>query len=119
MITQVSAVGCNHCGRRSFLIPIGLQGRRTHRGSVEERSEQLGRNIPDPHSAAPGRGSTAPDLREDEDRGPGVQGHSETAPERTLGDSQDDGGADDLIRSGKSRGKSWCSDCATTQTDLY
>ena len=58
-----------------------------HRGTVEERSELPDRITPNLHSG--GR-------------------HSETAPEHTFDDGQDDGdgAADDLIRSGGSKGKS-------------
>ena len=71
MTTQVSAVEYSYRHRRLFSIPIGLQGQHIHRDLVEERSDR-------------------------EDRGPGVQQHSETTPDP----------ADDLIRSGTSKGES-------------
>ena len=92
-------------------IPIGLRGR-THRGSVEERSERPDDRItPDLHSA--GTDSNTRNQREHEDRGSDVQRHSETAPEHTFDDGQDGGVVDDLIRSGGSRGKSWYSGYTT------
>ena len=60
-------------------------------GSAEAQSEQLGRNTPEFRSVE--RDS---DWREQEVQGKGVQQPSETAP----------GDADDLIQSGRSRGKS-------------
>ena len=88
-----------------FLTLIGPQEQgRTHRVSVEERREQLYRNTPDLRSSE--GGSTSLDRREHADGGLGIQPPSETAPERALGDGQDDGDADESIGSGKSRGNS-------------
>ena len=71
---------------------------------MEERREQLAdRNTPDLRSEG---GSTTLDRREHEDGGSGIQPPSETAPERALGDGQDDGDVDGSIGSGKSRGNS-------------
>ena len=71
---------------------------------MEERREQLAdRNTPDLCSEG---GLTALDQREHEDRGSGIQPPSETAPERALGDGQDDGDANQSIGPGKSRGNS-------------
>ena len=79
--------------------PIALQGRGlAHGGSAEERTEQLSCDTPDLHSI---EDSNIRNLREHEDHRLGVQQHSEAAPERRLGSGQD---ADDLTRSGKSRG---------------
>ena len=60
---QVSVVSRSH--RNRHLFPIGLQGcGPAHVGrAVEERSERLGRNTPDLHSAE----------REHVDREPGVE----------------------------------------------
>ena len=71
MTTQVSVVEYSYRRKRLFSIPIGLQGQHIHRDPVEEWSDR-------------------------EDRGAGVQQHSETTPDP----------ADDLIRSGTSGGKS-------------
>ena len=72
---------------------------------MEERREQLAdRNTPDLRSSE--GGSTTLDRREHADGGLGIQPPSETAPERALGDGQDDGDADESIGSGKSRGNS-------------
>jgi len=75
-----------------------------HGGSAEAQNEQLGHNTPDLHSAV--RDSN---RKEHEDRAQGVQQPSESAPERTFGGGQDDEDADDLVQSGRSRGKSWSS----------
>ena len=65
-------------------------------GPAEVRSEQLSPNTPNLHSAE----------REGEGPGQDVQPPSEVTPERTFGGGQDCGDADDLVRSGRSRGKS-------------
>ena len=75
---------------------------------VKERSEKLGRNIPNLHSAE----------REHVDRGPGVQQHSEVTSEHTSGAGHDGGGADDLVGSGKPRGE-LCSAYTAIRTDRY
>ena len=75
---------------------------------MEERSQQLGRNTPNLHSAE----------REYVDRGPGVQQHSEATSEHTSGAGRDGGDADDLARSGKSRGE-LCSVHTAIRTDRY
>ena len=76
--------------------------------TVEERSEQLGRNTPNLHSAE----------REHVDRGPRVQQHSEAISEHTSGVGQDGGDADDLAGSGKSRGE-LCPAYTAIRTDRY
>ena len=76
--------------------------------AIEERSQQLGRNTPNLHSAE----------REYVDRGPGVQQHSGVNSEHTSGAGQDGGDADDLVGSGKSRGES-CSAHTAIRTDRY
>ena len=85
------------------LIPrIAPQGRgHIHRGSAEPQKEQLGHNTPDLHSA--GRDSN---QRGHDDRAQGAQQPPESTPERTFGGGQDDGDADDLVQSGRSRGES-------------
>ena len=75
---------------------------------VKERSEKLGRNIPNLHSAE----------REHVDRGPGVQQHSEVTSEHTSDAGQDSGDGDDLVGSGKSRGE-LCSVYTAIRTDRY
>ena len=60
---------------------------------MEERREQLDRNTPDLRSSE--GGSMTLDRREHEDGGLGIQPPSETAPERALGDGQDDEAADE------------------------
>jgi len=112
--TQVSALGCSCRGQ--CLFPIALQGcGHTNEGSTEALSEQLGRNTPDLHSA---EGDS--NWEEYEGREPIVQ-PSEIAPESTLGDGQDGGGAHDIdqTQSGKSRGKFWCSCYTTIRVDHY
>ena len=105
---QVSVVSRSDWNRRLF--PIALQGRGpAHVGwAVEERSEQLGRNTPNLHSAE----------REHVDRGPGVQQHSEATSEHTSGTGHGGGDADDLVGSGKSRGE-LCSAYTAIRTDRY
>ena len=76
--------------------------------TAEERSEQLGRNTPNLHSAE----------REHVGRGPGVQQHSEAISEHRSGPDQDGGDADDLAGSGKSRGE-LCSAHTAIRTDRY
>ena len=71
---------------------------------MEARNEQLLPGIPSLHSVE--TDSNVRNQREREDRGPSVQRPSEAAPERRCGDGQDDGDADDPLRSGESRGKS-------------
>ena len=75
---------------------------RTHTRRPRSRPEQLSRDTPDLHSIE--KDSNIRNQGEHEDHRPGVQQHSEAAPERTLGSGQDAGDADDLTRSGKSRG---------------
>ena len=70
-----------------------------HGSSAEARSEQLGLDTPDQRSTE----------REHEGRGQGVLPPSETTPECTLGGSQDGGGVDDQVKSGKSKGEPLCS----------
>ena len=105
--TQVSTTYCGYSARHLFFIPIGLQGQRTHKDSVEERSEQLSRNTPNLHPA--GSGSMILNQREHEGRGPGVQQDSEATSNPV----------DDLIRPGTEKGKSRCSCYTTIHTDLY
>ena len=71
---------------------------------MEAQNEQLGPNTPSLHSVE--TDSNVRNQREHEDRGLGIRRPSETAPERRCGDGQDEGDADDPLRSGKSRGKS-------------
>ena len=105
---QVSAV--SRSLRNRHLFPIGLQGcGPAHVGwAVEERSEQLGHNTPNLHSAE----------REHVDRGPGVQQHSEVTSEHRSGAGQDSGDGDDLVGSRKSRGE-LCSAYTAIRTDRY
>ena len=90
-----------------------------HEGTVETRGERLGPNSPNPHPAE--TESNTHDQTEREDRGPGVEEHSETASGRTFGDVQDDRGSDNLVQSGRSKGagKSWCSGHTIVRTDHY
>ena len=76
--------------------------------AVEERSERLGRNTPDLHSAE----------REHVDREPGVELHSEATSEHRSGAGHDGGGADDLAGSGKPRGE-LCSAYTAIRTDRH
>ena len=105
---RVSVVSRSYWNRRLF--PIGLQGRGTAYVGlvVKERSEQLGRNTPNLHSAE----------REHVDRGPGVQQHSEVTSEHRSGAGQDSGDGDDLVGSRKSRGE-LCSAYTAIRTDRY
>ena len=105
---QVSVVSRSH--RNRHLFPIGLQGcGPAHVGrAVEERSERLGRNTPDLHSAE----------REHVDREPGVELHSEATSEHRSGAGHDGGGADDLAGSGKPRGE-FCSPYTAIRADRY
>lgn len=81
-----------------------------HGGSVEAaRSEQLGPNTLDRNTAE----------REHKGHGLDVRQHSEAASERTFGAGQDGGDADDVVRSGRFRGESWCSGYTTIRTDRY
>jgi len=99
-------------------VPTVLQGQgHTHGSSVDSRSEQLGRNVPDHHSAE--RGSQIRSQRKHEDQGPGVQQSSETGPERTFDGGQDGGDTHDLVQSGRSRGKSRCSGYAKVRIDHH
>ena len=75
---------------------------------MEERSEQLGCNTPDLHSAE----------REHVDRGAGVQQHSEATSEHRSGVGRDAGDADNLAGSGKSRGE-LCSAYTAIRADRY
>ena len=75
-------------------------------GSMEVRNEQLGCNTPDFHLAE----------REHEDWGSGVQRPSKINPERTFCCSMD---ADNLVGSGRSKGKSWRSGRMTARTDHH
>ena len=75
---------------------------------VKERSEQLGRNTHNLHSAE----------REHVDRGPGVQQHSEVTSQHTSDVGQDSADGDDLVGSGKSRGE-LCSAYTAIRTDRY
>ena len=84
---------------------------------MEERSEQLGPNTPDLHSAE--ADSNIRNQREYKDRGLGAQQRSETASERIFGGGQDDGDSDGLVQSGRSRGKSWYSDYTTVHVDHH
>ena len=76
---------------------------------MEERSDQLSRDTPDLHSTEGGR----------EDRGSGVQRHSEATSGPTFGGGQDGGDADYPIELGRSRGESWCFVCTTIHPDRY
>ena len=76
--------------------------------AVKERSEQLGHDTPNLHSAE----------RKQVDRGPGVQQHSEATSEHRSGAGHDGGGADDLAGSGKPRGE-LCSAYTAIRTDRY
>jgi len=77
--------GCSCLDRRLFPFPIALQGRgQAHGGSAEAQNEQLDHNTPKLHSAE--RDSEIRDQTGHEDQGPG----------------------DNLVQSGKSRGKSRC-----------
>ena len=86
-----------------------------HRGSAEARSEQLGCSPPDLHSTENSRIHN----QEYEGHGLGVQQPSETTPQRTFGGGQDGRIADDLVQSGKSKGKSRCCSYAAIRTDHY
>ena len=57
--------------------------------------------------------------KEHEGRGPGVRQHSEATSERTFGDGQDHGDSDDVVRPGRSKGKSLCSAYNMVCTDHY
>ena len=72
---------------------------------MEARSEQLGPSTPSLHSVEADSNIRNPKI-EHEGHGLGVQRPSETAPEHRCDDGQDDGDADDPLRSGKSKGKS-------------
>lgn len=115
---QVSAVGCGYWGGHLSLVLIAPQGRgHIDAGSAPPRSEQRGCNTPDPPSA--GKDSKILNWRGHEDRGPGVRQPSKTASERTLSGGQDGGDADDLVQSGRSRGKSRCSGYTMVRVDHY
>ena len=90
-----------------------------HEGTVEARGERLGPSSPDLHSAE--TESNTRDQTEGEDRGPGVEEHSESTSGRTFGDVQDDRSSDNLVQSGRSKGagKSWCSGHTIVRTDHY
>ena len=80
---------------------MALQGGgHTHTGSALLRSEQLGRNTPDPHSA--GKDPKILNQRGREDWGPGIWQLLKTIVKRTLGGNQDGGDADDPVQSGRS-----------------
>ena len=89
-------------GRCLFPVPIALRGH-THGGSTGVRSEQLGRNTSDLRPVS--RDSTVRIQGEHEDRESGVQHHSEVTSERTPDSGWDDGDADDLVRSERSKGE--------------
>ena len=84
---------------------------------MEQRSEQLGPNALDLHSA--GTDPNTRDQREREDRGPGARQHLGTASERTFGGGQDDEDSDDPFQSGSSKGGSWCSGYIVVRADHY
>ena len=108
----MSVVGCSYWGWYLFPVPIALQ-----EGSTEAPNEQLGHDSPDPHSVE--SHSETRNRWEDGDLGSGVRQLSETVPELTLGGSQDGGDAHDLVRSGSSGGKAWCSDNTLVRIDRY
>ena len=57
--------------------------------------------------------------KEHEGRRPGVRQHPETTSERTFGDGQDHGDSDDVVRSGRSKGKYLCSAYNVVCIDHY
>jgi len=94
---------------------VALQGREhTHEGSAGARSEQLGHDTPDFYPDK--RDPDTRDWEGHEDREPGIQRPSETAPECTSGGDQDGGDVDDLAQS---RGKSCCFWYTTVHIDHY
>ena len=90
---------------------------RADEGSVDARSERLGRSTPDPHSAE--KDSQILIQVESKDRGPGVRQSSEAPPERTSNDSQDGVDAYGLVRSERSRGECLHSSYTTICVDRY
>ena len=84
---------------------------------MEQRSEQLGANALDLHSA--GTDPNTRDRRERKDRGPGAQQHLGAAPERTFGGGQDDEDSDDSVQSGRSKSESWCSGYTIVRADHH
>ena len=82
------------------------------------RSEQLGPNTPDLHSA-----EGDPEIRNQNNcgtRSPGIQQPSEAAPERTSGSGQEyGGGADDPVQPVRSKGKSSRFNYTATLTNHY
>ena len=84
---------------------------------MEQRSEQLGANALDLHSA--GTDPNTRDQRECKGHGPGAQQHLGTAPERTFGGGQDDEDSDDPVQSGRSKGESWCSGYTIVRADHH
>ena len=113
-----------NASERGRLWPLGLvlipriapQGRgQTHRGPAEARSEKLIRNTPVPYYA--GRDSKVLNRRDHEGQGPDAWQPSETAPKRIFGGGRDGGDAHDLVQSGRSRGKPWCSGYAIVRID--
>jgi len=84
---------------------------------VDSRREQLGRNVPDLHSAE--RGLKIRGQKKHEDQGPGVQQSSETGPEHSFDGGQDGGDTHDLVQSGRSRCKSRCFGYAKVRIDHH
>ena len=116
--TRVSTIGCSYWDRRLLIPRIAPQGRgQTHRGSAEAQSEQPVRNTPNPHSTE--RDPKILNRREYDGRGPGARQPSEVVPERIFGGGGDGGDARDLIQSGRSRGKPWCSGYSMVRLNHY
>jgi len=89
----------------------------THGGSAGAQSKKLDRGTPDLH-----RDESDSDIRnwrEHEDQEPGVLRPQESASERTSGSDQDGGDAQNVVQSGKPRGKFWCSGYTIVRIDLY
>jgi len=96
-------------------VPVAPQQGHTRMRSAETQSEQLDRSTPG--LRYDDRDLTIRDRGEHEDRVPGVQRPLDTVPKRTSGGGQDTGGAHETVQSGKSRGKSPCSDYTITRVD--
>ena len=86
-------------------------------GSAGARSGEFGRSNPDLHTDE--SDSDIRNQREHEDQEPGVLRPPESAPERTSGSDQDGGDAQNVVQSGKPRGKFWCFGYTIVRIDLY
>jgi len=85
--------------------------------SAGARSGEFGRSNPDLHTDE--GDSDIRNRREHGDRGPGVLRPPESASERTSGGDRDGGDAQNVVQSGKPRGKFRCSEYTTVRIDLY